>query len=133
MDSQNEKVDNLKKIVLTLESGTSIDRMNLTSEPVKYEFIFGTGSNGITPFEYELANKSVGDDVSIHIRKTEIPTKFEHLAPCITESVETSDSFYLKVRIVDISTADNKEIVKALAGNVTHGDDCGCGCGCGGH
>jgi hypothetical protein len=129
----DEKVDNLKKITLALESGTSEDKMNLTSKPVEYEFVFGTGSEGITPFEYELANRSVGDEISLHVRKSEIPSFFEHLAPGINERVESSDSFYLKVKIANISAADNREIVKALAGNLTHGDDCGCGCGCGEH
>lgn len=133
MNSLNKKVDSLKKIGLILESGTSPDEMNLTQEPVAWEIIVGTGSEGITPFEYEIVNKTIDDEILIHLQRTEIPTKFEHLAPFIKEHIETRDSFYLKVRINNISTADTKEIVKALAGNVSHGDDCGCGCGCGEH
>jgi hypothetical protein len=126
-------VDNLKKISLILESGTAPDKMNLTKHPVRYEFIFGTGSEGITPFEYEMINKSIGDEIVIHVRLDEIPSKFEHMAHFITEHVETKDSFYLKVKIENISASDNREIVKALAANVRHEAGCDCGCGCEGH
>jgi len=131
MDSKNEKVDNLKKIALTLESGTAPDKMDLTPLPVPWEIIFGIGSEGITPFEYEIVNRSIDDEILIRLTREEIPFKFKHLTQFILENIETRDFFYLKVRIVNISKADSREVVKALAGNVKHGN--GCGCGCDGH
>ena len=47
------KVKNLKKITLSLKAGTSKDSMNLTPKYSRLEFIFGLGSGGMTPFEYE--------------------------------------------------------------------------------
>ncbi len=124
-----EKVDNLKKVTLFLESGTAPDRMDLTSDPVKYEFIFGTGSAGITPFEYKIINRSVADEVVICLQQREVLSEFEHIASFINENIETRNSFYLKVRIGSIAVAENGEIIRALAENVMHGDTCSCGCG----
>lgn len=131
MDSKNEKVDNLKKITLTLEGGTAPDKMDLTPLPVTWQIIFGTGSEGMTPFEYEIANRSIDDEILIPLTRDEIPSKFQHLAQFILENIETRDFFYLKVRIANISNANSREVVKALAENVKHGN--GCGCGCNGH
>ncbi|MBW1768593.1 MAG: hypothetical protein JRJ65_16305 [Deltaproteobacteria bacterium] len=61
------KVDSLKKIEILLESGTTSNKMDLTSQPVKKTFIFGIDSEGLTPFECELANKLPGDEVSVNV------------------------------------------------------------------
>lgn len=131
MKTDDDKVDSLKKISLLFESGTAPDRMDLTSSPIKYEFILGAGSEGLTPFEYELVNKSIGDEFVVQIHQAEIPSRFEHMASFVIENIGKSDLFYLKVKIVEVSTPDNREVVKALAANAGHGQSCGCGCGCG--
>ncbi len=126
-------VDNLKKIVLQIESGASPDEMDLLSPPVMWEFIFGTGSEGITPFEYELANKTVGDEILIPVHPAEISARFEHLDYFIRRNIPSNKSFYLKVRIVQISVPENREVVRALAEGTSHGSGCDCGCGCDSH
>ncbi len=131
METPEEKVDHLKKVTLLLQSGTSADEMDLTPEPVINTFIFGTGSDGITSFEYDLVNKSCNDEIVVNIDQNEILSKFGHLTQFIMENIETRDSFYLKVKITNISSPENREIVEALAGNVKHGGSCDCGCGCG--
>lgn len=128
---QEEKVDSLKKVTLSLKSGTSSDEMDLTSEPVTKTFIFGTGADGITSFEYDLVNKTCGDEVVIPIDRTEISSKFGYMMQFIMENIETRESFYLKAKILSITSPENREIVEALAENVKHGDSCDCGCGCG--
>ena len=43
------------------------------------------------------------------------------------------DDVYLKVKIVAVAVAENREIVKAMAEKSAHGGvGCDCGCGCGG-
>jgi len=130
MTVQEKKVDNLKKVTLLLQSGTSPDEMDLTSEPVTKAFIFGTGSDGITSFEYELANKSCDDEIVIPIDQTEISSRFGYLSQFIMDNIETRESFYLKAKIIRITSPENREIVEALAENLKHGDGCDCGCGC---
>ena len=65
------KVENLKKITLTLQAGTSPDTMDLTLQYSSFEFIFALGQEGMSPFEYELLNKAEGDEVLLHT--TEYP------------------------------------------------------------
>ena len=63
------KVENLKKITLTFQAGTSPDNMNLIPRFPRFEFIFALGQEGMSPFEYELVNKTEGDEISLHIQK----------------------------------------------------------------
>ena len=128
---QEEKIDSLKKVTLLLESGTSPEEMDLTSEPVRKTFIFGTASDGITSFEYELVHKSSDDEIVIPVDHAEIPSKFGYMAQFILDNIETRETFYLKAKIISVTTPENREIIEALSENVKHGDGCDCGCGCG--
>ena len=130
---EKETIGSLKKVSLLIESGTIPDRMDLTSGPEPYTFIFGAGPEGLTPFEYEIIGKGVGDEVLIRMRQEEIVIKFEHMAQFIMERIPTRDIFYLKVKIAEITKAEDREVVRAMAENVKHsGHSCDCGCGCDG-
>ena len=128
------KVENLKKITLTLQAGTSPDTMDLTLQYSSFEFIFALGQEGMSPFEYELLNKAEGDEVLLHINKQTFYTFFEHLNPPIGDLFEGRDGVFLNAKIAAVAAADNRDIVKALAEMTAHsggGCDCGGGCGCG--
>ena len=128
------KVENLKKITLTLQAGTSPDTMDLTLQYSSFEFIFALGQEGMSPFEYELLNKAEGDEVLLHINKQTFYTFFEHLNPPIGDLFEGRDDVFLNAKIAAVAAADNRDIVKALAEMTAHsggGCDCGGGCGCG--
>jgi hypothetical protein len=129
------KVENLKKIALSFRAGTSPEAMDLTPKYPQFEFIFALGQEGMSPFEFELVDKTEGDEVLLQIHKQTFYTFFEHLNPPIQDLFNGRDDFYLKARIDAITTADNREVVKALATMTAHGGggcDCGGGCGCGG-
>ena len=123
------KVENLKKITLSIQAGTSQDTMDLSPKYPKIEFIFGLGLEGMTPFEYELADRSEGESVLLHLRKEDFYSFFEHLNPPLTDLFDGRDEVYLKVNINAVTPAENREIVKAMAAMTTHGG-AGCGCGC---
>ena len=128
------KVENLKKITLTLQAGTSPDTMDLTLQYSSFEFIFALGQEGMSPFEYELLNKAEGDEVLLLINKQTFYTFFEHLNPPIGDLFEGRDDVFLNAKIAAVAAADNRDIVKALAEMTAHsggGCDCGGGCGCG--
>ena len=127
------KVENLKKITLTFQAGTSPDEMDLTPKYPEFSFIFGLAPEGMTPFEYELVEKFEGDEVQLHIIKDHINKFFEHLNPPIWDLLNGRSEIYLSVKIESVSTATNREIVKAMADMTAHGGggDCDCGCGCG--
>ncbi|MGD8256258.1 MAG: hypothetical protein PVH56_01710 [Desulfobacterales bacterium] len=131
------KIENLKKITLTFEAGTTADIMDLLPQYPKFEFIFGLAPEGMTPFEYEIVDRTEGEEILLHINKEEYYRFFEHLNPPIMDLFDGREAVHLKVKIASIANADSREIVKAMAemahrseGSCAAGDcDCGCGCG----
>ena len=108
--------------------------MDLTPAYPQFEFIFALGQEGMSPFEYELVDKAEGDEVLLHIHKQGLYRFFEHLNPPILDLFDGRDDIYLKAKVADVATADNREVVKAMAAMTAHGGggcDCGGGCGCG--
>ena len=124
------KVENLKKITLKLEAGTSSQKMDLSLDNSDFEFIFGIGSTGMSPFEYELVDKTEGQEVLIEIKKDNLTNFFEHLNPPIIHLVNEIKGLFLKIKIQKIAAVDHREVVKALADVAAHGHGCECGCGC---
>ncbi len=124
------KVENLKKIALKLEAGRSPQNMDLSLDKSDFEFIFGIGPSGISPFEYELVDKTEGQAVLIEIKKEDISNFFEHLHPPIIPIDDDIEVLFLKIVIQKIAAVDHREVVKALADITAHGHGCDCGCGC---
>jgi hypothetical protein len=126
------KVENLKKITLAFQAGTSPGKMDLTPKYPEFSFIFGLSPEGMSPFEYELVEKVEGDDVLLHLQKETFNTFFENLNPPLWDLFDCREEIYLKVKILKVSAADNREIVKAMAEMAANGGGgCDCGCGCG--
>lgn len=124
------KVENLKKITLTLQAGTSKENMDLRLSNSEFEFLFGIGLTGMTPFEYELVDKEEGDEILLRVQKDSVQVFFEHLHPPIMNLFEERKDLYLKVKIEKIIPAESREVVKTMAELTAHGHGCDCGCGC---
>jgi hypothetical protein len=124
------KVENLTKVTLQLQAGTAADDMNLSLSASEFEFIFGIGPGGMCPFEYQLANKSAGEEISIQLKKEEMHQMFEHLQPPILSLFEKHDLLHLNIQILKVEQPDSREVVKALADMAAHDHGCDCGCGC---
>ena len=124
------KVENLKKVTVALEAGTSVQKMDLSLDNPEFEFIFGIGPSGISPFEYELADKTEGQHVLVEVKKENFGIFFEHLHPPILHLINDRTGVFLRVEIKKITTADQRDVVKALAEVTAHGHGCDCGCGC---
>ena len=76
--------------------------------------------------------KAKGDEVLFHVKKTTINQFFEHLILPIWDLIEGRDEIFLKVKILEVSSAGSREIVKAMSDMTAHGGNgCDCGCGCG--
>ena len=125
-----KKVENLKKVTLRLEAGTTADHMDLSPAASKFEFIFGIGPDGMCPFEYQLANKAAGEEIGIQVKKQEAYPLFEHLHPPVMNLFEKHDALHLKIKILRIEQPENTEVVKALSEMASHHHGCDCGCGC---
>ncbi len=126
----------MMKVNLTFTAAAGQEKLKLAFEPDQYEFIFGIGSAGLTPFEYELAEKTVGDEIAFHLRDAQRSRFFEHLYPPVVGLFLDHTELYLTARINSIETAEGREIIKAMAemtarseGSCGCGDNCGCGCG----
>jgi hypothetical protein len=129
-ETNQQIVDNLCKVTLQIEAGTALDRMNLTPEPVQYEFVFGIGAAGLTPFEFQLASKAPGDVVRLQVPSHQWGDYFRHLSlPGLLPSSSPTEVF-LKATVTSVRAAAGREVVKALAEMTECG---GCDCGCGGH
>jgi hypothetical protein len=124
------KVENLKKVTIELQAGKTADNMDLEPATGNFEFLFGIGPGGMCPFEYQLANKAAGEEISMQLKKKETYRIFEHLHLPIMKLFDEYDSLYLKVKILKIEQADAREVVKALAATASHDHGCDCGCGC---
>lgn len=124
------KVEHLSKVTIGLEAGTTADHMDLTPTPSEFEFIFGIGSGGMCPFEYQLVAKAAGDEIAIHVNKQEIYPLFEHLHSAVMSLFETHDALHLTIKILRIEQPENTEVIKAMSEMASHHHDCNCGCGC---
>ena len=128
-----EKIESLKKVSLKIAAANTPEEMGLTTEPVPFEFIFGTGVNGITPFEYALVDKEPGEQFQFTVQGQDFHRFFEHLTPSMHQIVGHCDSdVYVQGHVEKVSTPSNREIVKAMAGLSGCGDGC-CGDECCGH
>jgi hypothetical protein len=123
------KVENLKKITISIQTGTSQDTMDFTQKYPEIEFIYGLGPEGMTPFEYELADKAEDESVLFHLKKKDFRSFFEHLNPPLMDLFDVGNDAYLKVEIDAVTPAENKEIIKAMA-DIASYDGAGCDCSC---
>ena len=99
------------------------------AEPKFVEFIFGTGTMGLTPFECEIDGKTAGEEGVVKIRSSETRKFFGHLMGCALKNVADDNPFNLHFKIHSVSDPSPREIVKAIAGNAGCGGNCDCGCG----
>lgn len=127
-------IESLMKVNLTFTAATSPEKKEIPLDHTRYEFVFGIGSGGLTPFEYELAGKTVGDHIDLHLRDSQMQTFFGHLYPPVVGLFLDHPELFLTARINAVETAQGREIIKAMAEMTAHSEgSCSCGgsCGCG--
>jgi hypothetical protein len=121
----------MKKIKLqVVNDGGQV--LNKVSSIEVFEFIFGIMPEGLTPFEMTLSGKKEGDHFTIEMPEEEKRLYFGHLFPVLFNNAHLSNFSgitRLKVKILSVLDADNREIVKSLAQSLK---SCECGgiCGC---
>ena len=123
MTDRRPTIDNLMKISLTVKSED-----NPSATP--FEFIYGVGSQGITPFEKALFGKGVGDQIRFELSPADYCETIGHLELPLLKQTGIMKPISLQVTIDDVSKATDMEVVKAMAAGGSCDD---CGCGCGGH
>ena len=128
MNESFDAVKNLKKIGLTVQAGSKRDDMNIVSDLMVFELIFGIGTEGLTPFEFELAGKRVGDVIILHLNRSQIQDSFQHIHLPLPTLPEGCSELFFTFKITSVSPAEDREIVSAIAAVANCGDGC-----CGNH
>ncbi len=128
MTEEIDIVEGLRKVVVTIEAVAEAGGAGSGPPPKTAEFIFGIGTEGLTPLEAEIAGKRVGDAVSVSIPRPRIPAAAGHLCRHMPQVSQGDGPVLFRIRIDDIRRADNREIVRAMA----ELGGCSEGC-CGGH
>lgn len=116
MNQDDKTIGYLKKVTLLLE---------WDGEKSPYTFVFGIGVGGLSPFEFDLAGKSVGHEGEYRLERHQLLGLFQHLVPPLFLR-DIPDAFTLKVRVADIEEADQRELIKAMAEASSCGSEC-CG------
>jgi hypothetical protein len=127
MPNTTPKIENLMKVSLNIVTGNpTVDDASGTP----FEFIYGIGPSGITPFEKALFGKTVGNRIQFDLASTDFCEMVGHLALPIRKQTGMIAPVSLEVTITDVNRAQDREVVKAMAAGGSCSD---CGCGCGGH
>lgn len=126
MVDKEQVIGPLMKVHLMLEAGRSKEGNAYTLEPVPFEFIFGIGSGGMTPFEYALMEKGEGDAISLQVTREEEAVLFEHLVLPPLGVPWDAHTYWLRGRIHQVLQADQREVVAAMAAASQCEDHC-CG------
>ena len=128
MNTNTDVIDYMKKITVSMETGTSPDSMDLCQQPFIFQFIYGVGSEGVCLFEKALYEKRSGEEILLQVDPYQTGDVFGHLKQSLITFLPMAKPFYLKSTITAIEAANNQEIVRAIAKG-TGSSDCGCGCG----
>ncbi len=125
MNREEGKADHLKWIELgirTVEKGGAPGRGE-TAAP--FSFIFGVGTEGLSPLEMSLQGRRVGDVVAATIPAEGVEHVFGHLAPPpAVRKLGPGDE--LRITVHGVAPAGQREIIQAMAEIAACGSDC-CG------
>jgi hypothetical protein len=131
MPTNTATINNMKKITVILETGTSPETMDLSKQPVSFQFIYGVGTEGLCLFEKALFEKQPDDEILLQVDPHQVSDMFGHLLQSLKNKLPIGTSFYLKTRVMIVETANDRELVRAIAqgsGSSACGDGCDCGC-----
>lgn len=130
MDQPPNRIENLSKVTLELELGSASDRWDLTQGPLRHELIYGIGSAGLTPLEFQLGGLAEGDETVMTLRPEDLCRCFGPGQVPAGLQIPIGGAVHLRARVVAVGQADSREVVKALAAMAACS---GCGGDCCGH
>lgn len=127
MLASKQKIENLTKVSLSIKTPKSDAGADAE---VPFEFVYGVGPDGITPFEKALFGKTAGDRIDVGDLADNCVDALGHLKQALCEQTGIASPDSLQVTVTGVVKAQDREVVKAMA---TGGSCSACDCGCGGH
>ncbi len=118
MSKEEAVVAHLNKV------GLRIDVPGRTA--VAYDFVFGIGTEGLSPLEMELEGKRPEEEVQVEVPPEGPGALFGHLPPppALTQTPPGADR--LRVTVEQVRRAEEREVVRAMSEAAACGSDC-CG------
>ena len=120
-------IESLMKVSLNLREKAAADA---EAPEIAFEFIYGVGPGGITPFEKALFGKRRGDRIDLTLPPGDTCQMLGHLELPLREQTGIAAPAALEAVVTRVVRAGDREVVKAMASGGSCSD---CGCGCGGH
>ena len=120
----------LTKVALKLTVSGERGQERPTAAIIRFEFVFGIGTQGLSAFEMDLSGLSEGARKKIQIEAHETQLYFEHLRCPLLEALRSIPPFDLEIEVLSVTPVTDRELVYALANKEGSGCDCDCDCGC---
>ena len=125
MDREEEKVNSLKKIGLQVDWLPGPGASRGDAAPESFSFVFGVGSEGLSPLEMRLQGLAAGETVTVPVPAEGPALLFGHLAfPAALGGAAAGGE--LRITVTGVAPAEQREIIQAMAEGAACGSDC-CG------
>jgi hypothetical protein len=105
--------------------------MDIPLPDAEVVFIFGIGSDGLTPLECLLNGRKEAETIAFRVAGSEAGLFFGHVAPALGRLAEGREEVYFNASILAVETPQPRDVIKAMAEMAGHGHGSGCDCGCG--
>jgi len=128
------QVKPMKKVHVSISQEGSDAAGAAEAGTVSFSFIFGIGSDGLTPFECVLEGAREGDRLQTEVTNSSLGEYFGELLHFLNPLIEGKilpQNLGFNIEITEVSEVENREVVAALAGSTSgcgSGGSCGCGC-----
>ena len=130
METIPKKVKVLEKVNLLLSARESLEEEQSGYREWPLSFIYGLAAGGLTPFEQDLADRSVGETLLIRISKARLSSYFQGLVLPSLLVPANQEIFFLQVRIIGVEAVSQRELIRGMAAITQCGHDGGECCGC---
>ncbi|MBW2023598.1 MAG: hypothetical protein JRI39_14255 [Deltaproteobacteria bacterium] len=124
--ANNDKVAYLKRVTLVVGGGSSRSEADISQMRKRISFIFGIGTDGLSPFEMELSGRAAGDVVYLDISGRNRREFFGHVLLWFMPEMEILESEVMKVLIERIEQPSQRDVVKELAEISEYSHGCSC-------
>jgi len=126
MQSNGVCVEPLKRVVIGVSGGTKAKGKQTFGPHRTVSFIFGLGSEGLTPFEMTIEGKRPGEVVVLDLDNEDKLQFFGHVLLWFMPDQGVLDSEVLRVVVKELKDVPQREIIRELAEITEFGHGCSC-------